>query len=122
MGETKIVARQKAIEVAKSEIISKIETNILRLVENSIANQQLDQNTALALTQILTANKQMINKKLGNAISFFEAYKEIGNDAESFVIVGYESQKVLTIARETLKSSLDEKEEDFPFGVQDDVF
>jgi hypothetical protein len=61
IGGTKIAAKNQAMEAAKLELAGKIESNIVALVEQSIANEQLTQEDAASITETVTASKNIIS-------------------------------------------------------------
>ncbi len=113
VGQSKIAAKNQAMEVAKLELAGKLETSIVALVENSLANEQIDPETAASLTKTVTGSKNIISQKIGRVVTLFEAYRPIGNKSvESSVIVAYNLENALTAAQSEIKKELREDAED----------
>lgn len=109
VAQTKISAKNQAMEAAKLELAGKIETNVVALIEQSLANNQIDQEEAASLTKTVTGAKNIISQKLGRVVVFFEAYKDIGRNVESTVTIGYDSRTAYAAVKQTIKEELEDE-------------
>ncbi len=112
IGGTKIAAKNQAMEAAKLELASKIESNIAALTEQSIANEQLTQEEAASITETVTAAKNIISQKLGRVIVLFEAYRDKGRNVESLVRIAYNQKMANEVTKEAIRDELRKKSED----------
>ncbi len=109
---TKISAKNQAMEAAKLELAGKIESNIVALTEQSIANNQLTQEEAASITETVTAAKNIISQKLGMIKLLVEAYRDVGENVESLVRIAYDKEMAHTITMNSIKEELKKKSED----------
>jgi hypothetical protein len=112
VGGTKIAAKNQAIEAAKLELAGKIESNIVALVEQSIANEQLTQEEAASITETVTAAKNIISQKLGLIRPLVEAYRDMGENVEALVRIAYDKDMAEQVTINTIKEELKKKSED----------
>lgn len=113
IGGTKIAAKNQAIEAAKLELAGKIESNVVALVEQSIANEQLTQEEAASITETVTASKNIISQKLGLIRPLVEAYRDVGKEnVEALVRIAYDKEMAEQVGLNTIKEGLKKKSED----------
>ena len=108
VGGTKIASKNQAIEAAKLELAGKLETNVVALVENSFANNQITQDEAASLTKTVTGSKNIISQKLGRVIVLFEAYRDMGQNAETSVMIAYNNEMAMEVVKQTLREELED--------------
>ena len=103
-GENYDAAKMQAIELAKQQIASQIQTELTALVESNVANNQLSAGEAASVTKSITAAKSLISQGLGRMMPVVEVYRTLNNkNKEVLVRLAYSSSK----ARE-MKNKLDE--------------
>ncbi len=68
IGETQTAAKLQAMETAKLELAGQINTQIAALIENSIANQQLNNEEAASVTKTVAASKNLIAQEIGQLL------------------------------------------------------
>ena len=112
LGELKIAAKNQAIEAAKLELAGKLETTIVGLIENSFANNQITQEEAVSLTKTVTGSKNIISQKLGRVVVLFEAYRDFGKNAEASVMVAYNNEMAMEVAKQTMREELEDEAEE----------
>jgi hypothetical protein len=113
VAETQSAAKLQAMELAKLELAGVVETNIIALIENSVANNQLSREDAASVTKTVAASKNIIAQEIGRVITFFEIYREIGDkNIESSVRIGYNSEMAHEMAKKAIKQQLEDKTEE----------
>lgn len=112
IGGTKIAAKNQAMEAAKLELAGKIESNVVALVEQSIANEQLTQEEAASITETVTAAKNIISQRLGLVRPLVEAYRDMGENVEALVRIAYNQETAEQVGLKTIKEELKKKSED----------
>jgi hypothetical protein len=117
VAQTKIAAKNQAMAIAKFDLASQLETNIVGLIENSVANEQLSQEDAASLTKTVTASKEIVAQKLGRVITLFSAYKEDKTLSKRAnvgytVMIAYNQALALDAAKQTIKEELRDEAED----------
>ena len=109
VGETQTAAKLQAMETAKLEMAGQINTQIAALIENSIANQQLNNEEAASVTKTVAASKNLIAQELGQVIPMVEIYKKIGKNVEANVRLAYNSATAFDVAKKVIRKSLEEE-------------
>ncbi len=109
---TKIAAKNQAMEAAKLELAGKIESEIIAMVEQSIANEQLTQEEAASITETVTAAKNIITQRLGRINVIVEAYRSLGENVESLVRIAYDKDTAQQMTLDEVKKDLKKKSED----------
>lgn len=103
-------AKMQALELAKQNLAGQIQTEVTALVENTVANKQLDEGDASSITQSISAAKNLICQRIGRTISIVEAYRELSNkNKEVLVRIAYNSDMAKKIAKEAVKKDLEKK-------------
>ncbi len=110
VGESQTAAKIQATETAKLELAGTISTNIAALIENNIANQQLNLEDAASVTKTVAASKNIIAQELGRVLPLFEVYKKIGkNNIEADIRLAYDSDVAYEVAKKVIRKSLEEQ-------------
>jgi hypothetical protein len=117
VAQTKIAAKNQAMAIAKFDLASQLETNIVGLIENSVANEQLSQEDAASLTKTVTASKEIVAQKLGRVITLFSAYQENKTLSKRAnigytVMIAYNQALAIDAAKQTIKEELKDEAED----------
>ena len=97
------------METAKLELAGQINTQVAALIENSIANQQLNIEEAASVTKTVAASKNLIAQELGQVYPLVEMYKKIGQNVEVNVRLAYNAATAFDIAKKVLRKSLEEE-------------
>jgi hypothetical protein len=111
VGETQIAAKLQANEAAKLDLAGQIATNVAALIENSIANSQLNTEEAASVTKTVAASKSIIAQELGRTLPLVEMYRNIGNNMEANVRIAYSHEMAMETAKKAIRKSLEEETE-----------
>jgi hypothetical protein len=109
VGETQIAAKLQATEAAKLELAGTIATNVAALIENNIANSQLNTEDAASVTKTVAASKNMIAQELGRVLPLVELYRNLGKNKEANVRIAYNSEMAMELAKKVIRKSLEEE-------------
>lgn len=109
VGESQTAAKLQAMETAKLEMAGQINTQIAALIENSIANQQLNNEEAASVTKTVAASKNLIAQELGQVIPMAEMYKKIGKNVEANVRLAYNMATAFDVAKKVIRKNLEEE-------------
>jgi len=107
VGESQIAAKLQATETAKLELAGTLATNIAALIENNIANAQLNQEEAASVTKTVAAAKNMIAQEIGRIITLVEMYKDINKNIEANVRIAYNSEMAMEAAKKVVRKQLE---------------
>ena len=109
VGETQIAAKLQATEAAKLELAGTIATNVAALIENNIANSQLNTEEAASVTKTVAASKNIIAQELGMVIPLVELYKNFNKNREANVRIAYNSEVAMEMAKRVIRKSLEDE-------------
>ena len=109
VAESQTAGKLQAMETAKLEIAGQINTQIAALIENSIANQQLNTEEAASVTKTVAASKNLIAQEIGQVLPMVEMYKKIGKNIEVNVRLAYNMATAFDVAKKVIRKSLEEE-------------
>lgn len=103
-------AKMQALELAKQNLAGQIQTEVTALIENTVANKQMDEGDAASISQSILASKNLISQSLGRTIAIVETYRTLSNkNKEVLVRIAYNSDMAKKVAKEAIKKDLEEK-------------
>lgn len=103
-------AKMQALELAKQNLAGQIQTEVTALVENTVANQQMDQSDAASITRSVMASKNLISQSLGRIIPVVETYRAAnGNNREVLVRIAYSQEMAKAAAKKAVKKELEQR-------------
>ena len=111
IGETYDAAKMQALELAKLNLAGAIQTEVVTLVENSLANEQLSSEEAESITQTVMANKQLISQSVGRVVTIAECYRTIkaNKNKEVYVRIAYNAEMAKEAAKKAVREDLKKK-------------
>jgi 1,6-anhydro-N-acetylmuramate kinase len=113
VAETQSAAKLQAMELAKLELAGVVQTNIIAIIENSVANNQLSREDAASVTKTVAASKNIIAQEIGRVVTFFEIYRPVGDaNIESSVRIGYNTEIAYETANKAIKEQLEDRTEE----------
>ncbi len=115
VAESQTAAKLQANETAKLNIAGEITTSVAALINNNIANMQLNNSDAASVTKTVAASKNLIAQELGRTLPLVEIYKKIGKNIEADVRLAYDYQNALEAAKKVIRKQLEEETK----GLQD---
>lgn len=103
-------AKMQALELAKQNLAGQIQTEVTALIENTVANKQMDEGDAASITQSISAAKNLISQSIGRTIPVVELYRTLSNkNKEVLVRIAYNSDMAKKVTKEVVKKDLDKK-------------
>ena len=106
-------AKLQALELAKQNLASQIQTEVTALVENTVANEQMSVEDAATLTRSISTGKNLITQSLGRVIPVVEMYRTIQNkNKEVLVRIAYNGEMAKKLAKEAIRKQLAKEGED----------
>lgn len=110
IGQNYDGAKVQALELAKQNLAGQIQTEVTALVENTVANEQLEAEDAATITRSVLAAKNVIAQSIGRVITVTEAYRVKGNkNKEVLVRIAYNSDMAKSAAKKAIKEDLEKK-------------
>lgn len=103
-------AKMQALELAKQNLAGQIQTEVTALIENTVANEQMNQGDAASITRSVVASKNLISQSIGRVIPVVETYRTVnGNNKEVLVRVAYNQDKAKAAAKHAIKKDLEKR-------------
>lgn len=113
IGQNYDGAKMQALELAKQNLAGQIQTEVTALVENTVANEQLDPEEAATVTKSIMASKNLISQSIGRVITVVEVYRTLSNkNKEVQVRIAYNSDMAKAAAKKAIKKDLENKGEE----------
>jgi hypothetical protein len=109
VAETQTAAKLQANETAKLNIAGAITTSVAALIENNIANMQLNNEDAASVTKTVAAAKNLIAQELGRTLPLVEIYKKIGKNVEADIRLAYDYANAMETAKKVIRKQLEDE-------------
>lgn len=103
-------AKMQALELAKQNLAGQIQTEVTALIENTVANEQMEAEQAASITRSVMASKNLISQSIGRTITVMEVYRTLSNkNKEVLVRIAYNSDMAKKAAKKAIKEDLEKK-------------
>lgn len=113
IGENYDAAKMQALELAKQNLAGQIQTEVTALIENTVANKQLQPEEAASVVQSISAGKSLISQSIGRVITVVEVYRTVSNkNKEVLVKIAYNADMAKQAAKKAIRDDLEKKGED----------
>lgn len=113
IGQSYDAAKMQAVELAKQNLAGQIQTEVTALIENTVANKQLEAEEAESVVQSILAGKNLISQSIGRTITVVEVYRTLQNkNKEVLVRIAYNSSMAKAAAKRAAQKELEKKGED----------
>jgi hypothetical protein len=90
VANTQAAAQMQALELAKQNLVSLIESNMRAVIENQVANDQMTTTDAASITKTMQVSVNKVAKKLSRVMELFTIYRVLPNkNIEVQVMIGY---------------------------------
>ena len=111
VGKSFDAAKKQALEMAKQEIISKLQSEMATLVESSVANDQLDSEDAESITRVISEGSSFSKVSLGRVVTATELYRNIKGTKSNEVLVrvGYNYNAAMNAAKKAIRENLEKR-------------
>lgn len=115
IGENYDGAKMQALELAKQNLAGQIQTEITALIENNVANNQLEAEEAATVAKSVMAAKNLISQSIGRTITVVEVYRTLSNkNKEVLVRIAYNGEMAKAAAKKAVKEDLEKTGNDLP--------
>lgn len=110
VGENYDGAKMQALELAKQNLAGQIQTEITALIENDVANSQLEAEEAATVTKSVLASKNLISQSVGRTITVVELFRTLSNkNKEVLVRIAYNGDMAKAVAKKAVKQQLEQQ-------------
>ena len=110
IGENYDAAKMQALELAKQNLAGQIQTEVTALIENTVANKQLQAEEAASVVQSISAGKNLISQSIGQVIIVMEVYRSAQNkNKEVLLRIAYNASMAKQAAKKAVREELEKK-------------
>ena len=103
-------AKMQALELAKQNLAGQIQTEVTALIENTVANEQMNQSEAASVTRSVMAAKNLISQSIGRVVPIVETYRVVnGKNREVLIRIAYSQEMAKTAAKKAVKKELEQR-------------
>lgn len=103
-------AKMQALELAKQNLAGQIQTEVTALIENTVANEQMDQSEAASITRSVMASQNLISQSIGRVVPVVETYRVVnGNNREVLIRIAYSQDMAKAAAKKAVKQDLEQR-------------
>lgn len=103
-------AKMQAVNLAKIELAGNISTEIAAIIDNEVANKQLDPQEATSISESVMGAKNFISQSIGQTITALELYRDLPNkNKEVRVVIMYNSDMAKAATKKAIQNELMEK-------------
>lgn len=103
-------AKMQALELAKQNLAGQIQTEVTALVENTVANNQMEQSAAASVTRSVMASKNLISQNIGRVMPVVEIYRVVGgNNREVLVRLAYSQTLAKAATKRAVREDLERR-------------
>lgn len=111
IGENYDAAKTSALSLAITNLAGQIQTEVTALIENTVANKQLEANEAASIVETIMSSKNLISQSIGRTITVVECYREVkkNNNKEVLVRIAYNGDMAKEVIKKAVRDELDKK-------------
>lgn len=110
IGQNYDAAKMQALELAKQNLAGQIQTEVTALIENTVANKQLEPEEAASITETVMASKNLISQSIGRVVPVIEVYRTLNNkNKEVLVRLAYNAEMARRSAISAIQKDLEAK-------------
>ena len=113
VGQMYDAALFQAQNLSKMDLAGKMETRVIQIIDNKLANKEISQQEATSLATSISAGKNLVAQKLGQVVNPVKTYKNLPNgNVEVRVIVYYSQALAMRAAKEAMRGELEKEAND----------
>jgi len=114
--------KMQALELARANLVSSIESNVTKIVENNRDNKQLNAGNAATVVKTLSSSKSYVSQRLGQTIPVVEVYRDLPNgNKEVRVMIFYSMDNARKVALDAIRDQLEQEGETVEQSVLDSL-
>lgn len=113
IGENYDAAKTSALSLAITNLAGQIQTEVTALIENTVANKQLQANEAASIVETIMSSKNLISQSIGRTITVVECYREVkkSGNKEVLVRIAYNGDMAKDAVKKAVRDELEKKGE-----------
>ena len=113
IAESYDAAKVAATSLAITNLAGQIQTEVTALIENTVANKQLEPEEAASIAETVMSSKNLISQSIGRTIAVVECYRVLENkNREVMVRIAYDGEMAKQMVKKVLREELEKKGQD----------
>jgi len=114
IGQNYDAAKASAINLAKTNLAGAIQSEIAAIIDNTVANKQLEAGEAATIVETVQASKTLISQSLGRTLTVTECYRDVKKNGNKEVLVrlAYSTETAKQAAKKIIQEELEKKGKD----------
>lgn len=110
VAETYDAGKIQALELAKQNLVSQIQTEVTALIESTVENKQAGE--VASVVQTIATGKALISQSVGRTQTIVEIYRTLPNNRKEVMVrLAYGSDQAKKAAIQAIRAELEEKGE-----------
>lgn len=103
-------AKMQAGAVARQDLATQISTQLTQLIDNRLANKQLEDGVVASIAQTTSKSKELISAKLSNTANLLECFRKTSDGRyEVRLRIAYSKERAIKQARAALRAELEKE-------------
>lgn len=120
VGQVYDAALFQADNLSKLNLASKMETRVIQIIDNKLANKEISKEDAVSLVTSISASKNLISQRLGQVITPVKMYRDLPNGNVEVRIIAYYSQTMANkVAKAAMREDLEKEANDLSNRLDD---
>ncbi len=119
VGAVHDAAKMQAIELARQDIATQIQSALTTKVESTIGNSQLSQEEGQSVLQVVQGSKGVVEQSLGRLITIVEMSRKTQQGVEVAITMAYNYENVEKIAKEHIINELQKRGDDIHKKIEE---
>ena len=112
-GQIYDAALFQAENLAKLNLAGKMETRVIQIIDNKLANREISKDDATSLATSVGAGKNLVAQRLGQVIVPVKVYRDLPNGNVEVRVIAYYSQALaMRAAKEAMRGELEKEAND----------
>lgn len=110
VGQVYDAALFQADNLSKLNLAGKVETSVIQIIDNKLANKEITKEEATSLATSISASKNLISQRLGQVITPVKLYRDLPNgNIEVRVVVFYSKLMADKAAKAAMRENLEKE-------------
>lgn len=110
VGQVYDAALFQADNLSKLNLAGKVETSVIQIIDNKLANKEITKEEATSLATSISASKNLISQRLGQVITPVKLYRDLPNgNVEVRVVVFYSKLMADKAAKAAMRENLEKE-------------
>ena len=120
VGQVYDAALFQADNLSKLNLAGKMETRVIQIIDNKLANKEISKEDAVSLVTSISARKNLISQRLGQGITPVKMYRDLPNGNVEVRIIAYYSQTMANkVAKAAMREDLEKEANDLSNRLDD---